>query len=92
MKEKTRYTNEPMKTGRVLHDFLPPPGELVFNEDAVEVTITLSAKSVHFFKAEGAGRGLQYQRLISRLLDAYVEALEPSGVGNSKAGKRKQAR
>lgn len=26
MKEKTRYTDEPMKVGRILPDFLPPAG------------------------------------------------------------------
>jgi hypothetical protein len=90
MKEKIRYTDEPMQMGRVLRDFLPPPEQLIFKEDAVKVTITLSSKSVFFFKAEAARRGVQYQRMIRRLLDAYVEAFEPSGA--AKAGKRKQAR
>jgi hypothetical protein len=107
MKKKIRYTDEPMQMGRVLRDFLPPPEQLVFKEDAVKVTITLSSKSVHFFKAEAARRGVQYQRMIRRLLDAYVEAFEPSGSPSheakghrveqargsyGKAGKRKPAR
>jgi hypothetical protein len=75
MKEKIRYTDEPME-GRVIPDFLPPPDRLVFKEDAVKVTISLSAKSVFFFKAEAAKRGVQYQRMIRRLLDAYVEAFD----------------
>ena len=82
MKEKTRYTDEPVQFGRVLPNFLPPPHKLVFKEDAVKVTITLSSKSVVFFKAEAAKRGVQYQRMIRRLLDAYVEAFEPAGGGN----------
>ncbi len=77
MREKIRYTDEPIKLGRTLPDFLPSPDKLVFKEDAVKVTITLSSKSVHFFKAEAAKRGVQYQRMIRRLLDAYVEAFEP---------------
>lgn len=76
MKEKIRYTDEPMQVGRVIPNFLPPPEQLVFKEDAVKVTISLSVKSVHFFKAEAAKRGVQYQRMIRRLLDAYVEAFE----------------
>lgn len=76
MKEKIRYTDEPMHTGRVIPDFLPPPDQLVFKDDAVKVTIVLSVKSVHFFKTEAAKRGVQYQRMIRRLLDAYVEAFD----------------
>lgn len=78
MKERIRYTDEPMQLGRTIPNFLPPPDKLVFKEDAVKVTITLSTKSVYFFKTEAAKRGVQYQRMIRRLLDAYVEAFEPS--------------
>jgi hypothetical protein len=91
MKEKTRYTDEPMNVGRVIPDFLPPPEQLVFKEDAIKVTISLSAKSVHFFKTEAAKRGVQYQRMIRRLLDAYVEAFETPGAG-TKAGRVEQGR
>lgn len=76
MKEKVRYTDEPMKFGRVLPNFLPPPDRLIFKEDAVKVTITLSSRSVYFFKKEAEKRGVQYQRMIRRLLDAYVDAFE----------------
>ena len=75
MKDKIRYTDEPMEY-RVIPNFLPPPDQLIFKEDAVKVTISLSAKSVHFFKTEAAKRGVQYQRMIRRLLDAYVEAFD----------------
>ena len=78
MKEKTRYTDEPMQLGRRLTNFLPPPDQLVFKDDAVKVTISLSSRSVNFFKVEAAKRGVQYQRMIRRLLDAYVDAFEPS--------------
>ena len=84
MKEKTRYTDEPMQVGRVLRDFLPPPGKLVPKEDAVKVTISLSARSVHFFKKEAARSGVQYQRMIRRVLDAYVEAFEPARSARSR--------
>jgi hypothetical protein len=76
MKEKIRYTDEPMNVGRTLPDFLPPPEQLIFKEDAIKVTITLSARSVLFFKTEAEKRGVQYQRMIRRLLDAYVDAFE----------------
>ena len=76
MKDKVRYTDEPMEVGRILKNFLPPPDKLIFKEDAIKVTITLSARTVYFFKTEAEKRGLQYQRMIRRLLDAYVEAFE----------------
>ena len=76
MKEKIRYTDEPMQEGRVLPDFLPPPDRLIFKEDSIKVTISLSTKSVLFFKTEAEKRGVQYQRMIRRLLDAYVEAFD----------------
>ena len=85
MKEKIRYTDEPMKIGRTLPDFLPPPDQLIFKEDAIKVTITLSARSVLFFKTEAAKRGVQYQRMIRRLLDAYVEAFETPGESRARA-------
>lgn len=77
MRGKTRYTHEPMQVGRVLRGLLPPPESLVPKEDAVKVTISLSARSIQFFKAEAAKGGVQYQRMIRRVLDAYVEAFEP---------------
>jgi len=92
MKEKIRYTDEPMQVGRVLHDFLPPPDKLIFKEDAVKVTITLSTKSVYFFKTEAAKRGVQYQRMIRRLLDAYVEAFEPAPRQETSSSRVEQTR
>jgi hypothetical protein len=81
MKEKTRYTDEPMQAGRVLRDFLPPPEQLVPRDDSVKVTITLSARSVHFFKTEAARVGGQYQRMIRSVLDAYAATYERVGAG-----------
>jgi hypothetical protein len=93
MKEKTRYTDEPMKVGRILPDFLPPPDKLIFKDDAVKVTITLSTRSVLFFKDEAAKRGVQYQRMIRRLLDAYVDAFAPlSTEGRDSPNRAEQSR
>ena len=93
MKGKVRYTDEPMKFGRVIPDFLPPPDKLIFKEDAVKVTITLSSRSVRFFKDEAAKRGVQYQRMIRRLLDAYVDAFAPlSTEGRDSPNRAEQSR
>ncbi len=74
MNAKIKYTNEPLGDVKVIPDFLPSPAELAFNEEGVKVTLALSKKSIEFFKAEAAKNHTQYQRMIRRLLDAYVEA------------------
>jgi predicted DNA binding CopG/RHH family protein len=74
MSGKIKYTNEPMGEPKVIKDFLPAPAELAFNEEAVKVTLALSKKSIAFFKAEAAKNHTQYQRMIRRLVDAYVDS------------------
>lgn len=74
MSGKIRYTNEPIGDPKVVRDFLPSPEELAFREEDVKITITLSKKSVEFFKSEAAKADTQYQRMIRRLLDSYVDA------------------
>ena len=73
MREKIRYTDEPLGELKVVPDFLPSPEELAFREEGVKVTIALSKSSIEFFKREAAKHGTQYQRMIRRLLDAYAE-------------------
>ena len=75
MNEKTRYTNESIRA-QVVEDFLPPPEELAFKEEGVKVTLALSRRSVDFFKSQAQRHHTQYQRMIRRLLDRYVEAHE----------------
>ena len=74
---KIRYTDEPLGKSRVVPDFLPAPEDLVFREDGVKVTLALTKRSVEFFKREAAKHHTQYQRMISRLLDAYAEHHAP---------------
>ena len=73
MSTKIKYTDEPLGEIRVIPDFLPSPAELAFREEGVKVTLALSKKSVEFFKAEASRHHTQYQRMIRRLLDAYVD-------------------
>lgn len=72
MKKRTRYTDEPLGEVRVVPDFLPPPEELVFREETVKVTMSLSKGSVDFFKREARKHRTQYQKMIRRLLDLYA--------------------
>jgi hypothetical protein len=73
MSRRIRYTDEPLGQLRVIRDFLPPPEELAFREEGVKVTIALSKRSVDFFKREAQKHGMQYQRMIRRLLDSYAK-------------------
>jgi predicted DNA binding CopG/RHH family protein len=72
MSAKIKYSNEPIEA-KVVRDFLPPPEALAFREEGVKVTIALSKKSVEFFKAEASKHHTQYQRMIRKLIDTYVE-------------------
>ena len=74
MKKKNVYTDEPMGDVEVVADFLPSPAELAFREDCVKVTLALSKSSLEFFKSEASKHQTQYQRMIRRLLDSYVQA------------------
>jgi hypothetical protein len=73
MSTKIRYTDAPLGKLKVVPDFLPPPEDLVFRDEGVKVTISLSKRSVEFFKSEARRHNTQYQRMIRRLLDAYTE-------------------
>lgn len=62
-----------MTQSRGLLEGLPSLDELAHNEETVKVTITLSKLSVEFFKNEARARSTQYQKMIRRLLDEYVQ-------------------
>ena len=84
MSKKTRYTDEPLGDIKVIADFLPSPEELAYKEDSVKVTITLSRRSVEFFKRMARKHHTPYQKMIRRLLDAYATQHE----GDDGQGKR----
>jgi len=89
MSAKIKYTNESLGDIQVIADMLPPPSELAFREEGVKVTLSLSRKSVDFFKAEASKHQTQYQRMIRRLLDAYVDAQVLSTPSKGGANKRR---
>ena len=49
MKNKISYKNEPNEA-RVIEDFLPSPEELSLHDKKIKVTLTLTKKSLDFFK------------------------------------------
>ena len=64
---------------RIVEDFLPSPDKLVLREDTVKVTLSLSQRSVAFFKRAALKRRVPYQRMIRALVDAYAEKQEGKG-------------
>ncbi len=71
MKSKINYSDEPMGALKIIHDFLPPPEELVFREEQVKVTISLSKRSVDFFKDAARKHHTSYQKMIRQVIDLY---------------------
>lgn len=72
MKRNIKYTNEPLGRLEFIRDFLPPPDQLVLREDGVKVTLSLSKRSVAFFKAHAARSKVPYQKMIRSLVDSYA--------------------
>ncbi len=68
-----RYTTGEICRVRVIEDFLPAPVDLVPREDNVKVTLSLSRRSLDFFKREAKKRRVPYQRMIRALVDSYAE-------------------
>ena len=54
MKRTRKYSNERPGRIEIVDDFLPPPDQLLPKEDGVKATISLSRKSVDFFKSRAA--------------------------------------
>jgi predicted DNA binding CopG/RHH family protein len=71
MKNKIQYTDEPIKF-KVIPNFLPGPEDLIFNEKKNRITLTLTEKTVDFFKSQAKKHGGSYQAMIRNLLDHYV--------------------
>ena len=71
MKNKIKYSDEPIGA-RVISDFLPSPEALSLNEKKIKVTLTLTQKSLDFFKSAAKKHKASYQAMIRRLIDYYV--------------------
>lgn len=71
MKNKIKYSNEPIEA-RIINDFLPSPEDLSLNDKKTKVTLTLTQKSLDFFKTTAKKNNASYQAMIRRLIDYYV--------------------
>jgi hypothetical protein len=58
-KEKSIY-DQKHRGFRVIDDFLPVPADLVAREDNVKVTLSLSRRSLDYFKREARRRHVPY--------------------------------
>ena len=75
-KSKIEYTKGEMGNVRIVKDFLPLPSQLVLRDDNVKVTLSLSRRSINFFKREAKKQHVPYQKMIRALVDGYAERLE----------------
>jgi len=78
MKKKITYTDEKLKLGERVVDFLPPPSELALRKDTIKVTLELTRESVEFFKKEARRNKVPYQRMLRSLVDEYAKSQQPS--------------
>lgn len=78
MKNKIKYSEEPMGKLRVVRDFLPPPDQLVLKQENVKVTIALKKSSVEFFKKEAKKHRTSYQKMIRQVIDWYASHYQKS--------------
>ena len=87
MKGKTRYRDAPKQVGKaiaeaeIVRDFLPSPDKLIFKENTVKITLSLSEKSIRFFKAKAKEYHVPYQTMIKRVVDLYTEQHQKQGSG-----------
>jgi predicted DNA binding CopG/RHH family protein len=68
-------TTAKAETGKpkIIKDFLPAPSELVSKNDNVKVTLSLSRRSIEFFKREAKKQSVPYQKMIRALVEGYAE-------------------
>jgi len=55
------------------NDVLPPPELLIPKEETKKVTISLSKKSIVFFKQISLETRIPYQQMIRKVLDTYTD-------------------
>ena len=73
-----KYTNGDISEVEMVADFLPHPKDLVLKNDAVKVTLSLSKKSVDFFKEQAHIHHVPYQHMIKSLVDEYASQFTKS--------------
>ncbi len=73
MKRKIKYTDEPVRLGRRVRDFLPSPAEIALRDKTRRVTINLNEGSLQMFKKEAFRLAIPYQKLLRTVIDLYAQ-------------------
>lgn len=73
MNKGVTYSEGDIGAVRIIKDFLPPPSQLALREDNIKITLSLSRRSLDFFKREAKRQQVPYQRMIRALVDTYAE-------------------
>lgn len=76
MKRRTTKINDPdQPVGKLMRvaDFLPPPEELIPDEEVIKITIAVDKETLQFFKGAAAKTGAKYQRMIREVLKGYAK-------------------
>lgn len=79
MKRKVIYRDAPedihdaLLEAKEIDDFLPPPELLITKEETRKITISLSKKSIDFFKSVSKENHIPYQQMIRKVLDTYTD-------------------
>lgn len=63
MTKRIKYTDEPMRTGRIVKDFLPKPEDLVFRKERV-LTLRLDEPTLDELKEIANRKGLGMSTLV----------------------------
>jgi predicted DNA binding CopG/RHH family protein len=63
MTKRIKYTDDPMQTGRIVKDFLPKPGGLVFRKEQV-LTLRLDEPTLDELKQVANSKGLGMSTLV----------------------------
>jgi hypothetical protein len=88
MKRNAKYTDENLGKLVVVEDFLPPPDQLVLKDEGVKVTLSLSKRSVEFFKAQASRSNVPYQKMIRSLVDSYASQYSGRPLTSRSTGRR----
>jgi len=63
MTKRIKYTDEPMRTGKIVKDFLPKPEDLVFRKERV-LTLRLDEPTLDELKEMANRKGLGMSTLV----------------------------
>jgi predicted DNA binding CopG/RHH family protein len=79
MKKEDKYEKAPedirkeLLVAKEVENVLPPPELLILKEETKKVTISLSKRSIDFFKRISEETRIPYQQMIRKVLDTYTD-------------------